>query len=172
MSPLNDTVSRSAVISPCEHYRYALHRRWQIGNRSVLWVMLNPSTADADIDDPTIRRCLGFSQAWSFDHLMVGNLYALRSTQPAALWTAEDPVGPENDAHLRAMAKSAAQIICAWGANAKPARANAVIKLLREYAPVCALRMTKSGAPSHPLYLSGNLTPQDMTSMSDEDVSK
>jgi hypothetical protein len=161
-------MSKAAVISDCERYRYALHRRWQIGGRSVLWVMLNPSTADAEIDDPTIRRCIGFSQAWGFDSLMVGNLYALRSTQPAALWTANDPVGPDNDAHLRAMAKEAEQIVCAWGANAKAARADVVIALLREYGPVSALRMTKGGAPSHPLYLSGNLTPQDMASMSDD----
>lgn len=146
-------MNKSAVISPCERYRYALHRRWQIGNSSVLWVMLNPSTADADIDDPTIRRCLVFSQAWSFDHLMVGNLYALRSTQPAALWTADDPVGPENDAHLRAMAKGAAQIICAWGANAKQSRADAVIALLREYAPVCALPVRKPDSAGHGFYV-------------------
>jgi hypothetical protein len=152
---------RSAVISDCGLYRYRLDRRWAPGP-TVAWIMLNPSTADADTDDPTLRRILAFSRGWGFGALRVVNLYAYRATEPADLWRAADPVGPDNDRHIAA-AVSCVEVVAAWGANARPDRIAAVLALIAR-APgagrVHALAVTKSGQPRHPLYLAGSLEMQ------------
>lgn len=84
-----------ADISACGAYRYRLDRLGALlGRGAVNFVMLNPSTADAEQDDPTIRRCLGYAFRWGFARLIVTNLYALRSTDPRALWEHPDPIGP------------------------------------------------------------------------------
>lgn len=143
----------SAVFSPCERYRYALSRSWSQGD-CIAWIMLNPSTATADEDDPTIRRCIAFSRAWHFGRLLIVNIYALRSTDPAGLWTVDDPVGPDNDEHIRAAIRQATRVVCAWGANAEPDRSAHVLELVRslERVPHC-LGTTKAGEPRHPLYI-------------------
>jgi hypothetical protein len=143
----------SAVVSPCGRYRYVLRREVPdlfATRRTALWVMLNPSTADATADDPTIRRCLDFSRAWGCDRMVVVNLYALRTTDPRRLWDAEDPVGPENDAHIGTAAGLAGLTVCAWGGHAKPERVAQILPLLS--APQC-LGRTRGGSPRHPLYL-------------------
>lgn len=112
-------MQRAAVISDCGKYRYRLWRKWAYSERMpVLWVMLNPSTADANIDDPTIRRCIAFSKAWGYGAMWVGNLYAFRATNPAdcPIGTSE-AIGPDNERHLYAMGTQSAKVICAWGAN-------------------------------------------------------
>src|SRR5262245_13227298 len=106
----------SAELSPCGRYRYALTRTWGDPKKVVCWVMLNPSTADADQDDPTIRRCLGFSRAWGAGGLVVVNLFALRATDPDQLRIAADPVGPDNDSHL-STAAFGRLVVAAWGAR-------------------------------------------------------
>jgi hypothetical protein len=119
--------------------------------------MLNPSTADATLDDPTIRRCRSFASSWGFSGITVANLYALRSTDPAALWLHHDPVGPENDAYVAEMAMKHGSVVCAWGANARDDRVATVVKLLRNArAQLTCLGTTKSGAPRHPLYVRGD----------------
>jgi hypothetical protein len=145
--------SGTAVISECGHYRYRLTRRWSDAPGSVTWIMLNPSTADASQDDPTIRRCIAFSKRWGCGSLTVCNLYAYRATNPAELWTVPDPVGPENNNHL--IQAGGDLFVCAWGANAKPERAEAVLELIDGLAPVMCLGTTKGGAPRHPLYVAG-----------------
>jgi len=90
----------AAVFSPDEVYRYRLERDFQRPGPVHAWIMLTPSTADAETNDPTVRRCVGFSHAWGAGRLIVTNLYALRSTDPAALKTHPEPVGPENDAAI------------------------------------------------------------------------
>jgi len=130
---------------------------WGTGDdaREAVFVMLNPSTADATEDDPTIRRCLGFAQAWGRTGLTVANLYALRSTDPKALWKHSDPVGPENDDVLAGLAKQHRELVCAWGANAKPARVSRFRELIEgNGGTLLCLGTTKDGAPRHPLYLS------------------
>lgn len=153
---------RSAVISDCGTYRYRLERRWAPHGFTVTWVMLNPSTADADTDDPTLRRITAFSRRMGFSRLIVVNLYAYRATQPADLWRATDPVGPDNDEHLRdAMAGHV--VVVAWGALAKPDRIARFLQIHRA-APgagrLHALALTSAGQPRHPLYLRGDLTMQ------------
>jgi hypothetical protein len=150
----------SAVISESGEYRYRLTRPSEVlspERGGALFVMLNPSTADAELDDPTIRRCRGFARTWGCAGLAVANLYALRSTDPAALWWHLDPVGPENDQHLAALAREFGDVVCAWGANAKPERVSAFLALVREAgARTWCLGVTKSGAPRHPLYVRGD----------------
>lgn len=160
------TVLGSAVLSDCDRYRYLLGREWDDELPTAVFVMLNPSTADALRDDPTIRRCLGYARAWGCGALMVANLYAWRATDPAELWGVEDPVGPENDAHLYAAATIAADsggpLVAAWGANARQDRIGAALAL-PGMDRLSALAVTKSGQPKHPLYLKADLTPQSWT---------
>lgn len=153
----------SAVISACGKYRYRLFRWWSAdtdGDNAV-FVMLNPSTADATSDDPTIRRCIGFAREWGCVSLTVVNLFALRSTDPAALALESDPVGPMNDGYILDSVKESKFVVCAWGAHkfAKN-RAAHVTRLLKAngVSPMC-LRTTKGGDPAHPLYLPKGLNP-------------
>jgi hypothetical protein len=153
--------SQGATFSPDRVYRYLLWRTWDEPRGSCLFVMLNPSTADERVLDPTLRRCLGFAQAWGFGGFQVANLFALRSTDPAGLRAVEDPEGPENDRHLLEAARACGGIVvCAWGVHGEYRdRAAAVEQLLLPHADLVALRLTKAGHPSHPLYLPALLKP-------------
>lgn len=144
----------SAVISPCERYRYQLTRRWNTG-RTVVFIMLNPSTADAFIDDPTIRRVCNFAQRWGFAGVRVVNLFALRAKDPQALTKAEDPIGPENDQRIWDACDGGDQVILAWGAHgALQGRGAEVMAVLMEGEfMLWHLGLTKDGHPRHPLYL-------------------
>jgi len=151
-----------SVFSPGERYRYTLHRRWSEGP-VVLFVMLNPSTATDTQDDPTIRRCIGFAKAWGYSGLDVGNLCALRSTDPAALYPdTAAAVGVDNDKYLLRMAGFADRIVCAWGSVRAPLRfrVGALISLLRQRHNLHSLTHNKDGSPGHPLYLRSGLTPK------------
>ena len=141
-----------AVFDASGRYRYRLWRRWADGE-VVLFVMLNPSTADARRDDPTIRRCGGFARAWGFAAMTVVNLFALRATDPARLRRARDPVGRDNDRHILAAAAGASALVLAWGAHgALGGRDREVRALLTGHRPEC-LGVTRAGQPRHPLYL-------------------
>lgn len=150
-------ITRTAVISDCGRFRYRLGRRWDDGD-TLLFVMLNPSTADADIDDATIRRCFTFAKAHGFGALEVVNLYAFRATDPKDLRRAGYLAGPENDAHIAAAARDSAAICVAWGANvAGLERPQIVLPLLRATGkPIQCLRITRSGYPQHPLMLASS----------------
>lgn len=153
-------VRSSAVISDCGQYRYRLRRTWDASIQTLGFVMLNPSTADAETDDPTIRRCMGFARDLGFGGISVANLYAYRATKPADLWRASDPVGPLNDATLTALFESPAvgMVVAAWGSNARADRVAQVAALPRA-ATLHALGLTKDGAPRHPLYMPKTATP-------------
>jgi hypothetical protein len=148
----------NAVISDCGRYRYSLMRRWAEGH-PLRFVMLNPSTADATLDDPTIRRCMGFARREGFAALIVLNLYAYRATDPKALLTCADRVGPLNDgilkAHLFSASCGATPVVAAWGVNAKPDRVTAVLRSRPNVDWRC-LGTTKDGHPRHPLYVPGD----------------
>jgi hypothetical protein len=154
----------TAIFSPCGRYRYRLGRHWGDGDRLCNFLMLNPSTADADTPDPTITRCINFAKAWGYDGLTVTNLFALRSTDPKVMLADPDPIGRENDRHILNVASGADLIVCAWGNDgAFLDRGAAVLAMLHEagFRPHC-LRMTKEGHPWHPLYLPKSLTPTPM----------
>jgi hypothetical protein len=145
-----------AVISRCGRYRYLLERHDPARPDAppLGFVMLNPSTADASLDDPTIRRCRGFAATLGYGGIVVLNLYALRATDPAELRVHPAPVGPRNDHWLRSAATRAPDIVCAWGNHADPARAAAAVSVLRSSgARLFTLGTTLSGAPRHPLYI-------------------
>lgn len=149
-------VSSSAVLSDCGRYRYELWRRWGEGAH-VLFIMLNPSTADAAKDDATIRKCVAYAKRWGYAAICVGNLFAFRATDPKDMKAAADPIGPDNDATLARLASQAGVIIAAWGAHGSHmGRAQSVLKLLPR---IQALHVTKDGAPGHPLYLKGDAMP-------------
>lgn len=147
----------NAVISACGRYRYLLTRQVGPGARTATFVMLNPSTADATNDDPTIRRCIGFARQWGCGRLAVLNLFAFRATDPADLKRAEEPVGPENkDWFDRALSvPDPGPVICAWGVHGEH-RCQDLIVLdwLAGYGvEPLALGVTRDGHPRHPLYL-------------------
>jgi hypothetical protein len=155
-------MKRGAYISPCGTYRYSLEREWAEGPVCT-FIMLNPSTADADIDDPTIRRCIGFAQRWKFGALAVVNLFAFRATDPKAMIGAVDPVGPANDAAIASAVELGGLIIAAWGVHGDlRERGLAVRRLIEEGCErdIHHLGLTKDGHPRHPLYLRGDSQPE------------
>ena len=159
-----------ALLSPCGGFRYHLERRWADG-QSVAWVMLNPSTADASADDPTIRKCIGFSTRWGFGHLQVVNLFPLRATDPRDLKLARERFGPmDNDAVIHFACLGAALVVLAWGQHGAGyrSRARSVVDLVRAAgtSAVC-LGRSKSGEPLHPLML-GYDTPREVVDLDRE----
>lgn len=153
----------SAVISSDGVYRYALTRVWQPVAHRAVWIMLNPSTADATTDDPTIRRCVAFSKLWGCGGLTVVNLYAWRATDPRELLTAaQDIVGPDNDQTITMALASSAVVVAAWGVHGKPERVREVTALAALTGRrLRCLGTTKDGHPRHPLYVRGDKTLDD-----------
>ena len=147
-------MEKSALLSSCGTFRYRLGRKW--GNGEVLvFVMLNPSTADHREDDATIRRCVGFAQSHGYSAVDVVNLYAFRARHPSDLRAAGYPVGPENDMHIRDAVEHAGAACVAWGSNANGhVREERVLQLIRSTGAVpLALGVTQAGSPRHPLML-------------------
>lgn len=152
----------SAIISECGKYRYRLERSWPEGNQEdkACFIMLNPSTADATQNDPTIRRCIGFAKAWGYGGLVVVNLFAFRATNPDELYEVDDPVGRDNDAHILNAVEHCKGAVCAWGVKGHIRnRHNNVRRMIGM--PLYYLALTKGGNPSHPLYLKSELKPQE-----------
>lgn len=155
-----------AQISACGRYRYALWRRWG-GEHShvVCFVMLNPSTADALQDDPTIRRCIDFAKRWGFGALVVANLFALRSTDPEGLLSADNANGTGNNNWVARCSAVARMTVCAWGSPSSARlrvlvneRRDDVAGILRNRKLWC-LGTCKDGNPRHPLYLAADTLP-------------
>lgn len=158
-------MNRDAVISKGGKYRYTLTREWGEGDRGlILWVMLNPSTADGLEDDNTIRRVIDFSRRWGFEAAAVVNLYAWRATKPADLWKAardgHDIIGPKNDKWIAKEMYHAQRVICAWGAHADFHRPGEVLhRLVGHRKPLWILGTTAPGHPLHPLRLAAHTEP-------------
>lgn len=151
-------IRRRAKISDCGRYRYWLSREWGPGPL-LTFVMLNPSTADAEIDDPTIRRCIGFAKREGADGCAVVNLFAWRATDPIELVRAEDPIGPENAEEIgRALLSAAVSrlpLVCAWGSTSGAGMQGYKLKQRAEdcSARLVCLGRTLNGSPKHPLYV-------------------
>ena len=147
-------VLSSAEFSACRQYRYSLSRIWDPLLPTIAFVGLNPSTADENINDATVRRCIGFAKTWKYGGLILVNLFAFRSTDPVALRKTADPIGPENDASIIRHCESAKRVVAAWGTHGCLLdRDEQVLGFLAR--PFC-LGVTNGGAPKHPLYLAGN----------------
>jgi hypothetical protein len=150
-----------ARISECGEYRYSLTREVGAGAGSVLWIMLNPSTADASRDDPTIRRCKGFTRLWGFGRIEVVNLFAYRATDPLELSSADDPIGPENMHTITQCKYAHDRVVLAWGGKVPHKfrwHAKAVASLFTP--DVLCLGTNKGGSPKHPLYVPYDFDPQ------------
>ncbi len=153
-------IKRAAVFDGSGQFRYSLLRRWGGGTGRVAMILLNPSTANATQDDPTLRRCIGFARRWGFASLEVVNLFAYRATRPQQLRQAADPVGPENDDHLVRAVRNAGVVVAAWGVHgALAGRNETVLRMLDGLGlSLSCLGLTKTGHPRHTLYLP-NRTP-------------
>lgn len=179
-------IDKGAIISRCGKYRYRLWREWRLHPKPAQWnmwteddgssvvdgdghqlgeprrcvfVMLNPSTADGDVDDPTIRRCVGFAKAWGYDRLEVINLFAYRATNPRdllAIHHTDDPVGIDNQRHFDRALENNGVIICAWGAHGAHLGQDETALGWLGCHKRHALKITADGHPGHPLYLPAN----------------
>lgn len=157
-----------AVIDSTGTYRYTLWREWDAIPKGpatplaprVVFVMLNPSTACATTDDPTIRRCTRFAQSWGYGSVEVVNLFAYRASYPKILRSVPDPIGLENDRYLVEASQSAHLIVVAWGNHGTLGnRHQSVLSVLADKGRLCCLGMTKAGHPRHPLYIRSETTP-------------
>lgn len=179
MNPPEKYVASGARISACGRYRYKLWREWrgthdpkhwrwlgakdgagaELGDPlSVLFVMLNPSTADAEVDDATIRKCVGFAKRWRYERMEVVNLFAYRTTSPRDLFAAKasggDIIGAENQHCTQEMVADAGMIVCAWGGHGHGHEFH--IEEVRGWLgdkPQYHLGLTRAGHPRHPLYV-------------------
>ena len=153
------------ILSPDRKYRYRLYRDATVWDRSLLptiapapvykdsalmFIGLNPSTADEKVDDQTIRICRGYAKTWGYRWLCMTNLFAWRETNATALFLQPDPIGPENDVHLMECAAQAGCIIAAWGSWSTGARVRDVLDLLSNY-DIHVLKLNDNGTPHHPL---------------------
>lgn len=154
-------MKNTARLSRCRRYRYALWRTWDDTLPRVLFIGLNPSTADETSDDPTLVRCMNYAKAWGYGGVCTGNLFAFRATDPRDMKRAHrdglDPLGPENDRWLEKLAAEAELAVAAWGNDgAWLDRSAQVRKLLPE---LHCLKLNRSGEPAHPLYQKADLLP-------------
>jgi hypothetical protein len=152
---LAGAMRRGATFDPSMRFRYALWRTWDARGRRVAFVMLNPSTADKSEDDPTIRRCMGLARDRGFGKMWAVNLFGYRTPTPGQLRRVPDPIGPDNDRHLRAVCGRADVVIAAWGVHGALMGRDRVVAgwLARRRRPVLCFGTTKAGHPRHPLYL-------------------
>lgn len=156
-----DGMVSDVVYSPCGTYRYALTRTWDPDQPKIAFVMLNPSTADAMRNDPTVERCERRARQMGYGAMRVVNLFAFRATKPSDLKATAAPEGPENMAVLLAAADWADMVLCAWGAHgdhmAQAAKAEAALRAAGH--TLHHIGLTKHGHPRHPLYVSYAVTP-------------
>lgn len=152
----------TATFDATKKYRYRLSRIWEPSLPRLAFCMLNPSTADERVLDPTVRRCWGYAQSWQAGSLEIVNVFAYRSTDPRALKQVADPVGEHNDKAIIAAGQACDLLVVAWGTHAHlHNRAQKVRELLaREQIPAVSLALTKDGQPRHPLYLPAQAWPQ------------
>ncbi|TDQ12201.1 DUF1643 domain-containing protein [Pedobacter metabolipauper] len=160
---LFNSITKTAVISDCKKYRYELSRVWDDTKPKVLFIMHNPSTADANDDDPTIRRCIGFARKWGYGGIYVGNLIPYRCTDPKELLSIPFDVAIghpfSNTVHINKMADICSLHVLAYG---NPAINICLLELFDDRWHY--LKLTKAGNPGHPLYLKGDLTPKKLRS--------
>ena len=156
-----DGLTGSAWFSPGGDYRYGLMRRWSLADGPLaFFIMLNSSTADAFLDDPTVRRCIGFAKLWGYPGLVIANLFAVRGAEPKDALLHPDPVGSQNDfmIHTLLSVHGTLQVVCGWGAHGGfMNRGQDVLDIIRGrgFTPYC-LGLTGSQQPRHPLYIRGD----------------
>lgn len=148
-------------FSACRRYRYTLEHvidplMHASQPRPIMWIGLNPSTADENQLDPTLRRIRAFSQGWGFTAFVMTNLFAFRATDPRDMKREPSPVGPANDVLLELTADRCGMIVAAWGAHGYHMDRDVEVMKLIGVGRMSCLALTKAGAPKHPLYIDGN----------------
>lgn len=142
------------------NYRYLLWREWDSQSKTVSFIMLNPSRADAEINDPTITRCINFAKSWGYGRLEVVNLFAYRTPHPSLLKQAAEPIGKDNDRHILESVKRCDRVILAWGNHGTWRKQDLyTFELLKSYNHLYCFGITKRGCPRHPLYLRSTIKP-------------
>jgi len=158
-------INRTAIFSRCNRYRYQLDRSWtkRTSRKStVTFIGLNPSTADAESDDPTIRKCTTYAQSWGYNRLIMVNLFAWKTTDPKGLMEPKDPVGTKNDQHITRAVNESSLVLACWGEHGT--LLNRADELRSQYPRrLHCLQVNFSGEPTHPLYLPATLTPIKLT---------
>ena len=148
---------KDATVSDNQLYRYQLTRIWDTSLPLVMFICLNPSTADHNNDDPTILKCINYASKWGYGGLVMGNLFAYRATEPLDMRKAKDPIGPLNNHHLKLMSNQVDKIVCGWGNHGKHlGRDEEVISMFDK---LYAMKINITGSPAHPLYLKQSLSP-------------
>lgn len=148
-------------MSECRKYRFALWRTWDESKPYVMFVGLNPSTADEKTDDPTLTRCINYAKLWGFGGVCMANIFAYRATEPNNMKAAMDPVGAENNDWLKKLSRDAGMVVAAWGNDGSYlGRSGQVKKLLPN---LHCLKLNKSGEPAHPLYQKADIKPVPMS---------
>ena len=149
--------SNGAVFSKCNGYRYVLWRKWDESKPQVMFIGLNPSTADQTNNDPTISRCINYAKSWGFGSIYMVNIFSYKTTYPKELQSATKPIGQETNDWIKKIYDSSEMCIAAWGNNGQFLnRSDEIRKMLPK---MHCLKKTKSGEPSHPLYLKASLKP-------------
>ena len=163
--PLKAGVNGTATFGgEKDEYRYRLTRTWDTAKPYVLFVLMNPSTADPNSDDPTVAKCCRFAKSWGYGGIVVANTFAYRCTDQKRLTETGDPIGPDNDKHIIELAKESAIVVFAYGKPGQKSlrsRGPALAKLIIDKTGVKphVLSLTKDGTPKHPLYLKETLKP-------------
>jgi hypothetical protein len=149
--------SQNARFSMCKSYRYSLSRSWNEGSGKAVFIGLNPSTADQREDDPTIRRCVGFAEAWGCKSMEIVNLFAFCATKPKDLKRSAEPIGRSNDRWIATAISEATLSIACWGNQGEFLGRSEKIRDC--YPKLLCLGINASGAPKHPLYVKATQTP-------------
>ena len=153
-------MKNTAKLSDCRAYRFALWRTWDDSKPHVMFVGLNPSTADETTDDPTLIRCINFAKSWGFGGVCMANIFAYRATEPSAMKAATDPIGSANNDWLVGLSNEAGLVVAAWGNDGSYlGRSEQVKQLLSN---LHCLKLNKSGEPAHPLYQKADMKPVPM----------
>ena len=153
-------MKNTATFSECRKYRYALWRTWDTSKPYLMFVGLNPSTADEKTDDPTVTRCINYAKSWGYGGVCMVNLFAFRATEPNVMKAASEPVGKDNDDWLKKLANEAGLVVAAWGNDGSYMDRS---KKIRELLPnLHCLKINKSGEPAHPLYQKATQLPKKL----------
>ncbi len=157
-----DGSASGAIFDKDERHRFLLWREWDASRSRAGFILLNPSTADGQTTDATIGRCIGYARAWGYGGVEVVNVFSLRAVSPRVLLAASEPVAPENEEHIAAMAGRVGLVVAGWGNHGlHREQAGRVLGLLGGVR-LHHLRLTKLGQPQHPLYLPGALRPEPL----------
>lgn len=150
-------MEKKAIISKDKIYRYKLSRTWDSTKPTILFIGLNPSIANENVDDPTITRCINFAKDWGYGTLLMANLFAFRSTYPKDIYLIDDPIGKDNDHYLLECVTQSDLIVACWGNNGTYMNRE---KVITELIPnLYCLQKNKNGTPHHPLRPPRNIHP-------------